>query len=172
MLVDQLPAKTSRRAIEAEPAERAAVARRLDLVELTSLVAMVELKPLARSGFIAVNGRLTARVVQTCGVSLLPVAAVVEEEFHLTFAPPEAMLEEAEEIELSLDAEDPPDPIEDGIIDIGEVVVEHLALALDPFPRAPGVTFEAPPEPEDEPETKPNPFAVLARLHPRKGGKS
>lgn len=86
--VDQLPSKVSRRSIEAEPGERAALAERLGLVELTALSAKIELEPLARSGFIRVNGRLTARVVQSCVVTLAPLAAVVEEEFELTFAPP------------------------------------------------------------------------------------
>jgi uncharacterized metal-binding protein YceD (DUF177 family) len=60
-----------------------------------------------------------------------------------------------------LDAVDPPDLIEDGIIDLGGYVVEHLALELDPFPRKPGAEFTPP---ETDPE--PSPFAVLARLKP------
>lgn len=166
--VDQLPAKVSRRSLSAEPAECQAVARRLDLVELKSLTAQVELKPLARTGLIRVNGRLTAEVVQACVVTLQPLTAVVEEDFELTFGPPEAELDESEEIEVSWDSEDPPDPIVDGIIDLGEVVVEHLALGLDPFPRAAEAEFAPPPEPEDVPDAKVNPFAVLASLRQKK----
>jgi len=162
--VDQLPSKVSRRSIEAEPGERAALAERLGLVELTALSAKIELEPLARSGFIRVNGRLTARVVQSCVVTLAPLAAVVEEEFELTFAPPEAVLDESDEIEVSWGQQDPPDPIVDGCIDIGEVVVEHLALALDPFPRAPGAAFQPPPEEPESPDGRVNPFAVLSSL--------
>jgi hypothetical protein len=40
-------------------------------------------------------------------------------------------------------------------------VLEELNLALDPYPRAPGVTFEAP---KDEPKAAESPFAVLAKL--------
>jgi uncharacterized metal-binding protein YceD (DUF177 family) len=166
--VDHLPAKISRRNIVAEPSECAALARRLDLIELVSLSAKLSLEPLSRTGLIRVNGRLTAEVVQACVVTLQPVAATIDEEFELTFGPPEAELDAAEEIEVSWDADDPPDPIIDGAIDLGEVVVEHLALALEPFPRAPEAVFEPPPEVQDAPEAKANPFAVLASLRQKK----
>ncbi len=168
ILVDQLPAKVSRRSIEAEPTERQALAERLGLVEVMSLTAKVELEPLARSGFIRVNGRLTAQVVQTCVVTLAPLAATVEEAFELTFGPPEAVLDEEDEIEVSWDQQDPPDPIVDGCIDIGEVVVEHLALALDPFPRAPDAAFQPPPEEPEITDGRANPFAVLSSLRQKK----
>ena len=78
--------------------------------------------------------------------------------------------DDKDEVDLSLDEEDPPDPIVGGIIDIGEAVAEHLALALEPFPRAPGAEFQAAEflkstdkiiEPAKETR---NPFAVLASL--------
>ena len=119
ILIDQLPAKVSRHNIEAEPSERAAVAKRLDLLELTSLNAKIEMEPIARTGLIRVNGRLTARVVQACVVTLAPLAATLEEAFELTFGPPEAALDEEGEIEVSWDQSDPPDLIVDGCIDIG-----------------------------------------------------
>jgi uncharacterized metal-binding protein YceD (DUF177 family) len=62
---------------------------------------------------------------------------------------------------VTLEDDDPPDEIEGGVVDLGAYVVEHLALALDPFPRKPGVEFEAPAQ-----ESEPSPFAALARLKP------
>ncbi|MDO8606135.1 MAG: DUF177 domain-containing protein [Phaeospirillum sp.] len=168
LLVDQLPAKVSRHSIEAEPGECTALAERLGLIEVKSLSAKVEAQPLARSGFIRVNGRLTARVVQTCVVTLVPLEVTVEDAFELIFAPPEAILDEEEEIELSWEQQDPPDPIIDGCIDIGEVVVEHLALALDPFPRAPDAVFKPLPEAQEAGDGRVNPFAVLSSLRQKK----
>jgi hypothetical protein len=53
------------------------------------------------------------------------------------------------DIEVKLNEDDPPEPIVDGIIDLGAVTLEFLALALDPYPRKPGVSFDAgPAEPE------------------------
>ena len=33
---------------------------------------------------------------------------------------------------------DPPEPIENGIIDLGRVATDALYLAVDPYPRKPG----------------------------------
>lgn len=165
--IDQLPSKVSRHRLEADPAERAALALRFDLVALESLTAEIEVNPPTRRGLVRLQGRLQARVVQTCVVTLAPLAAVVEAPFSLTFGPaPEA---EDEEIDLVWDGEDPPDPIEDGKIDLGEVAAEHLALALDPFPRAPGASFDAPPGPDEGPAPKASPFSALAALQQKKG---
>ncbi|CAA7621715.1 DUF177 domain-containing protein [Magnetospirillum sp. SS-4] len=165
--VSQLPARVSRQAIAAEPAERHALVGRLGLIELKSLSASLSLELLG-GGLVRVNGQLTAKVVQACVVTLAPLEAVVEDEFEVTFGPPDVELDTGNEIELSWESEDPPDPIVDGCIDLGEVVVEHLALALDPFPRAPGAVFEPPKEQDDVPDGKPNPFAALAALRRKK----
>jgi uncharacterized metal-binding protein YceD (DUF177 family) len=166
--VDRLSVRGTRLDIAAEPAERQALAKRLGVEEVRSLTAHVLLKPLGAGPLVRVSGSFTAEVVQTCVVTLVPVAAGVTDEFDLTFGPDEAVLADTAEIELSLEDQDPPDPIVDGLIDVGEAVVEHLSLALDPFPRAPGAVYEAPPELTDVPEKRPNPFAVLAPLRQKK----
>jgi hypothetical protein len=57
--------------------------------------------------------------------------------------------------------EEPPEPVGPRGIDLGEAVAQQLALALDPYPRAPGAAL-----PEDlRAETgAESPFAVLERL--------
>jgi len=52
------------------------------------------------------------------------------------------------------------EPVEDGIVDIGEAVAQQLSLVLDPFPRAAGVAA-----PEDAPggPAAASPFAALSR---------
>ncbi|CAA7623723.1 conserved hypothetical protein [Candidatus Terasakiella magnetica] len=162
--VDQIPARGHAVTLTADSSECAALALRLDLQSVRALSAKVELTPLGRTGKVRVRGSFSAEVVQTCGVTLAPLPAHVEDDFELTFAPPELVVDEDSEIELSWDRQDPPDPIIDGTIDLGEVVAEHLALALDPFPRAPDAAFQPPFEPPEMPEERPNPFAVLASL--------
>jgi uncharacterized metal-binding protein YceD (DUF177 family) len=103
-------------------------------------------------------------VVQVCGVSLEPFETAIDAEFDVPFvteAPEQTP--DPEERELSLVDLEGPDVIDTGVIDLGAYVVEHLALELDPFPRKPGVEFEAPAE-----EKEPSPFAVLAALKPPK----
>jgi hypothetical protein len=38
---------------------------------------------------------------------------------------------------------DEPEPLEGDRIDLGEIVAEELALAIDPYPRAPGAELAA-----------------------------
>ena len=59
-----------------------------------------------------------------------------------------------------LEEVDPPDPIIDGKIDLGALLVEFVALGLDPFPRKPGVVFDF----KDEADVIEHPMAALARL--------
>ena len=100
---------------------------------------------------VKVSGTLHADVEQVCGVTVTPFLARVEESFERFYATPAtaaalATGELVDELEIDPLADDPPDPIIDGRIDIGELVAEELALAIDPFPRLPGAEFVAPPE--------------------------
>lgn len=166
--VDQIPAAGITMDLVAKPAELAALAERFGVQSIDRLEANVRLKAMAGGALIRLDGSFSAEVVQTCVVTLEPVPARVEEDFSLTYGAPEPE-EPGEEIELSLDEEDPPDPIVDGGIDVGEAVAEHVALALDPFPRKPGIAFESAPDEPAEEERKPSPFAVLAQLRKNKG---
>lgn len=149
------------RTLVADPATRARVARALDLQSLDVLEAEVSVTPQAEGW--EVRGHIIADLAQTCGVTLEALPALIRADFAVRCA--EAVEEEIDEasgeIVIDLEAADPPDLIEDGVIDLGGYVVEHLALELDPFPRKPGAEFTPP---ETEPE--PSPFAVLARLKP------
>ena len=55
------------------------------------------------------------------------------------------------------DEEDPPEPIRAGRMELGELVAQHLSLALDPYPRKPGAELPAEVVPPDEPERRPSP---------------
>ena len=60
------------------------------------------------------------------------------------------------------DGDDDPDDIETeaGMADLGEALAQDLALALDPYPRAPGAEVPA----EYRPDGLGGPFAALAGL--------
>lgn len=164
---DRVPPAGIAQDLVANAGERASLALRFGLVSVEELQASVTLKPLGGGNLFRLTGHFVARVTQTCVVTLEPLPAVVEEDFALTFG--SGQPEDAGEIELFMDEEDPPDPIIDGMIDMGEAVAEHVALSLDPFPRKPGVTFDdgAPEAPVEE--KRPGPFAKLAQLRKNKG---
>ncbi len=118
-------------------AERAAIAKRLGLLALDALSAELRLSA-GHGGQVRVKGKLTASVAQSCVVSLEPVPEVVEEEIEAIFS------DEADEnAEPNWDDDtDAPEPIVNGKIDLGELVVQHLSLGLNPYPRKEGVEFQ------------------------------
>jgi len=118
-------------AIEADEGERAAVARRFDLVAVDRLAAELTMR---RDGAgILVTGRVTAAVVQACSVTAERLEVAVDEPVLVRFVEPAT---DEEEVELSADALDTIE-IEGGAIDLGEAAAQTMALALDPFPRGP-----------------------------------
>jgi uncharacterized metal-binding protein YceD (DUF177 family) len=150
--------------LEPDDAARAELARQLGLQGLPALIAEVTVKPWLDGA--EVTGRLRAVVEQICGVTLEPFEQPVEGEIDLRAVPagsPHAAAPEGGELELDPDAEDPPDVLEGDGVDVAAVVVEHLALEIDPFPRKPGAAFEYQP-----PEAETSPFAALKALKDRK----
>jgi len=146
--------------LEPDAEQRAAVAKRLGLLSLPSLTADLRLKPWLDG--VEVTGRFDAVVEQTCGVTLEPFETRIEGEVFVQAVPagsPNAPDAEAAEMELDLDAPDPPDVLPGDAIDLGWYLAEHLALELDPFPRKPGAVFEYQPPAEES-----SPFAALKAL--------
>lgn len=138
--------------VEANATECAALARRMDLPAIRSLSCRYHLAQDTARTLVA-RGHLVARIVQTCIVSLEDFATTVEERFTVHCVP------EGHE------SEDPdpetPDEITyvDGTLDLGEAVAEQLALALDPYPRAPGAEL-----PEIDTDSDAHQFAALGAL--------
>jgi uncharacterized protein len=155
---DAVPADGRRYHIEAGEAERLALAAEIGIPEVRELVADLTLRPLRRGAF-AVEGSLQASVVQTDVVTLEPVEQRVEETVELTLAPAEAAGPAAAAPD-DPDAADAPDLFHNGRIALGTLAAEHLALGLDPYPRASGVAFAA----HIEDDSTASPFAALAKL--------
>ncbi|MGL4965073.1 MAG: YceD family protein [Inquilinus sp.] len=154
--VNTLPRGGRTVAIEADEAERTALARRFDLLALDELKARFTLTA-GRGDTVVVTGTMTAAVVQRCVVTLDPVPAAVEDEIEAVFADTAGRDEAEVEVDpVAAEIE----PLVDHRIDLGELAAQHLSLALDPYPRSPGAPEAAAEPPEDEPETR-RPFAVL-----------
>lgn len=161
--VAALASKGTELTIEANEAERGALARDLDILSVDALSATFRLTPWRRSG-VKVVGTVTAKVRQACTVTLEPVSETVEEEVELTFLPADEIGPVGDEIEIDPEAEDPPEALEGNTVDLGLIAAEYLALGLDPYPRAPGVAFIPVVEDDGSTDEKPNPFAALKRL--------
>jgi uncharacterized metal-binding protein YceD (DUF177 family) len=139
--------------VEATAAECAALAVRMNLPSILAVSCTFHLIREGRDKVLA-RGVLRGRVTQTCVVSLDDFDAPVEEVFQIRFVPSG---EESDEIDPEADDEV---PFEGNAIDLGEAAAEQLGLALDPYPRMPGVEM---PVIDEAPE--PHPFAGLRRLN-------
>ena len=161
LALDRIGLKEKSYEIEADAAECAALAKRLGVPAVRSFAATIRLRLTGGGKIVRLAGRIRAELTQICVVTIEPMSSTVEEDFSRLYSVEAG--DEMAEVVIEID-EDVPDPVEDGQIDMGEAAAEHLALAMDPFPRSPGAAFEAPPEEPPEPEEKPSPFAALATL--------
>lgn len=154
--------------IEANPDERAALARRFGLLALDALSAAGRIDVASRGRRARLTATLKADATQICVVSLEPVRSTIEEQFSVTYDRDAGRTRIEPVQDFDIDAEDPPDPLPDDGIDVGEAVAEHFGLALDPYPRAPGVAIDAPGEGGERTEPgETSPFSALGRLKGR-----
>ena len=152
----------------ADPDQRAAIARWSGVLSVEDFSVTVDLKKLGPTRY-GLAFRLAADVTQACVVTLDPVPAHLEHGFsrELQFTGPARhrparTAEKTAESEVDLNAEEEgPEEIESLHYDMAAPVLEEYVLALDPYPRRPGVAFEAQTTDPDRPES---PFAVLKGL--------
>lgn len=145
---------------EAAADARARLAEFAGILGVDALRAQGEVRPWA--GGVEARLRLVADAVQACVVSLEPVAQHIEEWVVRRFLPG-ARLGEAPGASavIELDEEDPPEPFDGQVIDLGPALAEEFVLALNPYPRAPGAAALT-----EGPATvvELSPFAVLKKL--------
>ena len=166
VVVAQIPEVGLHRDIEADQPTRKAMADVAGLREILSASASLDVMPRGGGRF-HVAGHVRARVGQTCVVTLDPIENDIDEPIDLIFAPPEQIPELSDLVDDAAESEeeipDPPEPIVNGIIDLGRLATDALFLAIDPYPRKPGAVFEPRVE-ADDPED--HPFAALKALKP------
>lgn len=146
---------------DASPGELEQLATDLGLAGAHSVQAQLDIRNW-RKGGIVVSGRVKANLSQTCVVTLEPVVASIDEEILLRLVPA-AGLEEAR-VTLTEDEAEDLDALEGDAIPVGAIVRDTVALALDPYPHAPGA--ELPESARDE-EGAGSPFSVLEKLRPK-----
>jgi uncharacterized metal-binding protein YceD (DUF177 family) len=117
---------------------------------------------LSRGGAgVRVTGQVSARVGQTCVVTLEPIENGLEEQVDLMFSLASTGASQTD----TKDGDEPPEPLVDGKLDLGAIATEFLLLGIDPYPRKAGVEFA--PVIADDVSAKP--FAALEALKKRLG---
>jgi hypothetical protein len=158
--VEDVPETGQHFDLVADETMRAAVARVAGLRELARLQANFDVTRRGAGG-LHVAGLVSASVGQNCVVTLEPLANEVEEAVDLLFLPRREPVPEegGETVPRDVKWSDP-EPLVDGVVDLGALATEFLILGLDPYPRKPGAVFQPPPDqtPAD------SPFAALAKL--------
>ncbi len=149
--------------IGASASERAALAERLDLIEIARLSAdlTVAVDPVLK--LVLIKGKFEAEVTQSCVVTLAPVVQQVSERFEQSYGL--STTAEGEEDEEGLDP-DTPEPLPEEGLDLGEEVAQQLSLALDPYPRAADAAL-----PDSARDAGASPFASLAQLDQRRSSR-
>jgi uncharacterized metal-binding protein YceD (DUF177 family) len=145
--------------------ERAALAERLEVSSVDRLE--VRLHAVRFRGGFRVTGRLEAAITQPSVVTLEPVHQQIGEPIDRVFLPGgerDYAGPANAEIFVDLEGEDLPDHFEGGEADLSDLIIETLALAVDPYPRAEGEELATLGDTDDGGD---RPFAGLRRL---KGG--
>lgn len=150
-------------AFEASPSECDAMADALGILKVASASAEFTISPFRKNGF-KITGEVKAEVEQACVVTLDPVPETIRETVDLRFLPESEIEPVNEEIEVDVDAEDPPEPILGATVDLGVLTTEFIAVGLDPYPRKPGVEFTPFIEDDGSEDGGESPFAGLAAL--------
>lgn len=144
-------------ALRPGPEARAAIAAELDLLQLPQLEFQGRITAEGGDGWL-LQGRLRARVVQPCVVTLAPVSTRLDEDIRRRYSPHLAA-PESDEVEMPDETLEPLGQF----IDLSAVMIEALALALPEYPRANGAELSAA-APEEAPDDRRRPFEGLDQL--------
>lgn len=138
----------------------ARIAQWAGVQSIEMFTAKIDLQKISPTRF-KLNASLEADIVQACVVTLEPLRAHITRSFMRDLLLAQAPQHAVKEIELTPVDDDGREEIDSLRYDLAVPVLEEFALAIDPYPRAPGVEFEPPADEADSPE---HPFAALKSL--------
>ena len=153
--VDDIPARGLKVTLEAPQGVLPAIAKRLDVEGVTHLEAQIDV---TRKGpLVFLEGRIQAQLQRVCVSSLENMEEEIDETFRIEFE--QGAEENLTEEEVEIDA-DAPEPLPDETLDLADIAVQQVSLAMTPFPRKPGA------EPVKDTAEQPSlsPFAALKDL--------
>jgi uncharacterized metal-binding protein YceD (DUF177 family) len=180
--VENVPSAGKTVKMKAEPQHLKDIARRMDVLAINSLEADLKLMLQNAGHILYITGNFKAEIIQECVVTLKPITSSVEDSFEAWYADHDKAvsfnrakhqlkaLEEGDEVQI-LEEQDDPEALIDGQVDLGEVVIQFLSLAVNPYTRDQSL------DEGDAPLTKeildkssilkPNPFAALKNWRPK-----
>ncbi|WP_414833655.1 YceD family protein [Afifella sp. YEN Y35] len=167
----EIPASGRRLHLEANPAEREKMADQLGIPSVDDLSADIDVTPMAGDHY-RVEAKISGHVTRRCVVTLAPVEEEISEDVSLVLRPPkpgesrdgggEASGDRSNDpFDVEVDGAEDTEPYFGDRVDLGALLVEYVALGLDPYPRVAGAEFK---EHVEDDTAEASPFAVLERL--------
>ncbi len=166
--------KGSHQKLEANDDERKNLTRRFDLLELNHVTAHLVIENTKRAHSVKVSGDIIATVTQACVISDEPVTTDIKGDFEAWFADPDSIvslqkarrekaIENGNELPIMEEEEDP-EPMQNGLIDLGELVAQNLSLLIPAYPKKEGREFDGHTTKSSQNHEKAfeNPFKALA----------
>ncbi|MDE2492706.1 MAG: hypothetical protein KGL97_02265 [Alphaproteobacteria bacterium] len=146
--------------VAARSDELEALARWAGVDTVRAFTAGVELRRTSQNRF-AFEAELSADIVQSCVATLEPVSTHIARHLarELHYVPHSHA--DGGELTLAAGNDDVPEEINSLDYDLAGPLLEEFVLAIDPYPRKEGATFESPKEHAETPES---PFAMLKSL--------
>ena len=160
--IDELSSKPLHYVLEANPLQLKTLKEILQVEDVKSFKAEFDLKYQYKEHLLYIQGSVEAELMLESVVSLEVFSKKYQRDFQYVFDT-KATYADFKEMEATM-GENAPDYLENGQLDLADLAIEQLALALEDYPRKEGEVFfyqEAPQEPEKSVE---NPFSVLKRL--------
>lgn len=137
--VARLPQRGMSMRIDADAKQREQLTVIHGLEGVDSLVAKLLVAPWKRNG-VRVTGRIEAKIIQNCVVTLEPMESYVDEEIDTVFLPEDSKLGRegfglGGEIILDAEGPDSPEVFSGDTIDVGALAEQFFGLGIDPYPR-------------------------------------
>lgn len=152
--------------ITASDKQRAELSDFHELVDVISFEATMQAETWQLDG-VRLTGRVTARIVQECVVTLEPVEAEIDQEIDVVLVPDASAGHQrpvfASEVVIEAEGPDEPGTFSGDFVDAGSIAEEFFALAIDPYPRREGASVEVT-DADLSGDERPSPFAKLAEL--------
>ena len=133
----------------------------LQVENVKAFVAEIFIKRNIKNHLMRVWGNVKAQIELKSVISLENFVKDYNTEFELIYDT-EATYQDIKNMESSINDE-VPDIVENGVINLADIVIEQIALCLDDYPRVEGEVFDFA-EYEKIKSKDENPFAILQKL--------
>lgn len=130
--IDQKTIPLKEESVTASQEECEALARRFRVKSIESLKAKFSIASTQEEGIYKLEGTVLAHVTQTCVATFVDLPLSTEESFVVFLYEP-SLTDKINALDITDERDF--EEISAGRVDVGELVAQYLALALDPYPR-------------------------------------